>query len=151
MRPGTKLFGRLFRTLSFALVCLSLTISLLGLAVSIWAHVLTLIGFDPGSRVQGLWVCDLVLLALLLPVILDLFLGRSHLKVFRSPRWMQLGLYFLLGYYGLNFYVFLYWSANHLDSRSTWRMFSSGWLLLFALAAVFYHVGLLDSKRRLPS
>ena len=142
---------RLARLLPSALVGLSLTISLLGLGISIWAHVSTLVGLDPGSLLQNLWMCSLVLFALLLPVGIDLFLSRNHLRVLRSPRWMQLSLYALLGYYGLNFYVFLYWSANHLDSRSTWQMFSSGWLLLFALAAVFYHVGFLESKRRLPS
>jgi len=115
-----------------------LILSLLGFSVSLWAHLETLAGIDPAARHRGIWIVQLVLLGLVLPILFEIFHCRNPFEILRSPRWMQVALYTLLAYYGLNFYVFLYWSVDHLTSCATWRMFSAGWLLLFGLAAVYY-------------
>jgi hypothetical protein len=120
-----------------------------GTLLSVWAHLVAIFGWDPHLRVQNSWIVQLVLFGLLVPVIAELFLYRDTDHLLRSPRWMKRALYVLLAYYGLNFYIFLYWSVDHLSSRYTWQMFSSGWLLLFALAAVFYQVRFVEVNRYL--
>lgn len=125
-----------------------LVVSLSGVAISGWAHISSLAGIDPVSEFHGFAFFQLVLLGLMIPIAVELFSTKHVKRIVRSPRWMRIGLYSLLVYYGLNFYVFLYWSADHLDSSVTWRMFSSGWLLLFALSAVYYQVRFAESRRR---
>ncbi len=115
-------------------------LSLAGLGISIWAHGETWLGIDPGRRFQHAWIVQLALLGLLLPLAFELFSKRDMVRFLRSPAWMRVVLYSFLVYYGLNFYFFLYWAADHLTSLATWRMFSSGWLLLFGLATVYYEV-----------
>ena len=121
-------------------LAISMAASLFGLAVSLWAHLETLGGLDPDRQMAQFWLFQLLLLALLLPIAVEMFSRREHQEIFRSPRWMRNVLYALLAYYSLNFYVFLYWSVDNLTSAGTWRMFSAGWILLFALAAVYYRV-----------
>jgi hypothetical protein len=120
--------------------------SVAGLAVSFCAHIDTLFGFDPGSQFRGFWIFQLMLLILFVPMITELFRGGEPANILRSPPWMRVVLYALVVYYGVNFYVFLYWSSSHLSSVVTWRMFSSGWLLLFFLAAVYYRVRYCELK-----
>ncbi len=134
--------------LSPGILSVPLVIALLGLGVSFWAHLEAIAGIDPGRHFSYLWTSQLILFALLIPLVVELFRRNAGLEVLRSPQWMRRTLYALLCYYGLNFYLFLYWSADHLDSCATWRMFSSGWLLLFGIAAVFYQVRLLESKNQ---
>jgi hypothetical protein len=121
-------------------------LSLAGLGVSAWAHVLSLAGIDPGSLFRSFWLFQLILFGLLMPIIIELFHPQPAGGVLRSPRWMRMCLFALLGYYGANFYYFLYWSTNHLNAAATWRMFSAGWLLLFATAVVYYRVRYLEAK-----
>ncbi len=123
-----------------------LAVAVLGLAVSLWAHLEAVAGIDPGSRFRYIWTSQLILFALLLPLLVELFRHNSGFEVLRSPQWMRRTLYALLCYYGFHFYLFLYWSADHVSSCATWRMFSSGWLLLFGIAAVFYRVRLWEAK-----
>jgi hypothetical protein len=115
-----------------------LLLALAGLVVALCIHTETFAGIDPSTRSTHYWVVQLVLLFLLLPPIFQIFAKRSVARILTPPRWLRLVLYVLLCYYVLNFYFFLSWSADHLDSRITWRMFSSGWLLLFALTAAYY-------------
>ena len=126
-----------------------LALSLCGLAVALWAHIVALCGLDPGSLIHDFWLCQLLLSVLIVPIPVELVRKKSPEAVFRSPPWMRYVLYLLLAYYGANFYFFLYWSSDHLDASITWRMFSSGWLLLFALTAVHYAVRYQESKGRL--
>jgi hypothetical protein len=97
-------------------------------------------GIVPSYGDGKLWALQILLLVLLAPVAVELFSTRNPAALFRSTRWMRIGVYTLLAYYGLHFYFFLYWSANHLSSQATWRMFSAGWILLFALVSVYYRV-----------
>ncbi len=112
----------------------------LGVVISIWAHAETLLGVDPGSRFPHFWIFQLLLFGLLVPMILEMIVKRDPFGILRSPKWARNLLYALFAYYALHFYVFIYWSVDHLTSRLTWEMFSSGWLLLFATAMVFYSV-----------
>ena len=109
-----------------------------GLVVSVWVHAAALAGIDPGGQIRGLWSMQLLLLVLILPLAADIFRSRTYTHILDVPGWMRAGVFCLLLYYGLNFYVFLYWSNDCLDSRATWRMFSAGWLLLFGVAIVYY-------------
>ncbi|HEX4168322.1 MAG TPA: hypothetical protein VHZ55_22895 [Bryobacteraceae bacterium] len=127
-------------------LAISLAASLFGIAVSLWAHLEALGGRDPDREVKEFWVFQLILFALLLPIVVEMFTRRDQ-AIFRSPRWMRNVLYFLLAYYGVNFYVFLYWTVDDLSSAGTWRMFSAGWLLLFGLAAAYYRVRWEELKR----
>jgi hypothetical protein len=101
---------------------------------------------DPGVLFSGIWTLELLLPALVLPIGIEMVAKRNAGSALRAPRWMTRLLYVLLIYYGLNFYVFLYWSVDHLDSCATWRMFSSGWLLLFGVSAVYYKVRFSESR-----
>ena len=114
--------------------------------MSAWAHFETLAGIDPGAKFRGFWLFQLILFALLLPMMVELFFLKNYAQILRSPRWMKFSLYALLVYYGLQFYFFLYWAADHLTSRATWKMFTAGWLLLFSMSAVYYAVRLSESK-----
>ena len=127
------------RLLRYAIGALRL-VSLFGLAVAVLVHLATLFGIDPTVRFKGVWIFQIVLFFLLVPIMIELFRKKNHGSILRSPRWMTYSLYAALGYYALNFYVFLWWSVEHLNSRLTWRMFSAGWLLLFGISAVYYEM-----------
>jgi len=118
-----------------------------GVAVSAWAHAETLLGVDPASRFPHFWIFQLVLFGLLIPMILEMFVKRDPFGFLRAPKWARNILYGLFVYYAVNFYVFIYWSVDNLSGRVTWRMFSSGWLLLFATAMVYYSVRFSDYRR----
>lgn len=128
------------------LLVLLLTLSIFGFSFSLWAHLETLVGHDPSVRFKAFSIFQSILFALLVPVMFELFLTRKPCRVLRSPRWMRMLINIFLVYYAGNFYVFLYWSVDHLSSCATWRMFSSGWLLLFSLTAVYYRVRFTESK-----
>jgi hypothetical protein len=134
----------------FWLVMFSAT-SLAGLLVSIWAHIVALLGGDPRAEFRWIWVLQIVLFALLLPIVVVLFREGVHSKLFRSPRWARVALYALLGYYAAHFYLFIYVASEELTNSETWRMFSSGWLLLFFQAAVYYWVRLQETRKGSPN
>ena len=118
-----------------------------GFAVAMWVHLETLLGVDPQSRFPHFWIFQLVLFGLLIPMIVEMFVKRDPFRILRSPKWARNILYALFVYYAVHFYVFIYWSVENLNSRVTWRMFSSGWLLLFATAMVYYSVRFADHRR----
>ena len=136
----------LFRPIYPRLLALLSMVSMVGFFISLWAHLEALTGRDPGIKFGAFWQFQLLLFSLLLPLIVELFSTRNPSRILRSPRWMKIVLYLFLAYYGLTFYVFLYWSVNHLNSSATWRMFSAGWLLLFGLTAVYYSVRFSEAK-----
>ena len=128
------------------MLAVPLVLSIVGFTISLWVHIEALAGVDPGVRFNAFWEFQLLLFALLLPPVFELFSTRDPSRIVRSSGWMKALLYAFLVYYGLNFYVFLYWSVDHLSSCATWRMFSSGWLLLFGLTAVYYRVRFSELK-----
>ena len=113
--------------------------SFVGLAIAIWAHLVALSGRDPRVGFRWIWIVQLLLLCLLLPIALAVFRGRTLRELFHPPRWMRLTIFWLLTYYGVHFYLFVFVAAEHLTSVATWRMFTAGWILLFAFAAAFYN------------
>ena len=121
---------------------------MLGLAVSIVIHVIALLGVDPGSQLPLFWLFQLLLFVLLLPLIAEVFHKRDPAQLLRAPRPLRRILFALVAYYGINFYVFLFWSIDNLNSTVTWRMLSSGWILLLSLAAVYYHVRWSEARPR---
>jgi hypothetical protein len=129
-----------------ALMAMLLAMSLTGLWVSLWAHVESLAGDDPGFLLRKFWAWQFVLFLLITPLVIEMLATKRVRELMRSPRWMRLAVYGVMLYYGVNFYVFLYWSVNHLDSSATWRMFSAGWLVLFSLTSVYYKVRLSESR-----
>ena len=62
-----------------------LVVAVLGLAVSLWVHLEAIIGVDPGSRFRYIWISQLILFALLLPLLVELFRRAAGLEVLRSP------------------------------------------------------------------
>jgi hypothetical protein len=129
-----------------ALVKGAFCLATLGVAVAAWMHLETLVGIDPGSQFDRYWIVQLILVFLLIPIVAEIMLTRNLFKVLQTPRWMRLILLILVFYYAFNFYLFIYWSSDRLDSRVTWRMFSSGWVLLFAVASAYYAARLPDAK-----
>jgi hypothetical protein len=115
-----------------------LFVALVGLAFALWIHTETFAGIDPSTRSTHYWVLQLMLFVLLLPPLFQVLAKRSIARILTAPPWLRVILNVLLCYYVINFYLFLSWSADHLDSRLTWRMFSSGWLLLFTFTAAYY-------------
>jgi hypothetical protein len=113
-------------------------ISLLGLLASIAAHIEALFGIDPRNTFREMWTFQLALLVVIFPLIVKLFRKKSFAKLLNPSRRMKYLIYLVLAYYALNFYWFLYWAAEHLDSAMTWRVVSAGWVLLFLVATVFY-------------
>lgn len=113
-------------------------VSLVGAGAAVWAHAVSMVGIDPQSLFHHLWWFQLVLVALLLPVIVRMLRKGVNHNPLGIPKRFQGGLYALLFYYGIQFYVFLMTASDHLSSDYTWRMFSAGWLLLFTLTATFY-------------
>jgi hypothetical protein len=48
------------------------------------------------------------------------------------PRWTRRILLVLAVYYSLHFYLFMKIAADEIRAAWTWRMFSAGWMALFA-------------------
>lgn len=115
-----------------------LAVSLVGFGVAVVVHFATLVGIDPSTHFKRVWAFQIILFCLLIPIMVELFRKKNHMHILRSTAWTKYVLYTALAYYAANFYVFLCWSVEHLDSRLTWRMFSAGWLLLFSISAVYY-------------
>jgi hypothetical protein len=133
------------RSLFEYVLAVPLACSLLGLALSFWAHVETWVS-DAETELKDFWILHLMLFALLMPVAVEVLSRKSFSVLLRAPRPFRLTVYALLAYYALNFYFFMYWSVDHLTSAATWRMMSSGWLLLFSIAALYYRTRLAEPK-----
>ena len=134
------------RTVFGYLLAIPFGCSCIGFALSLWAHGLTWAGGSPQAFFPDLWVLHLALFFLLVPLILEIVVRKNLSAGLRIAHGARIVLYSLLAYYCLNFYGFLYWSAEHLTSSATWRMMSAGWLLLFAIAG-FYYLAHLNKSR----
>ena len=113
-------------------------VCLLGLGLSIWAHVVSFMGVDPRTRFPQIWIVELTLTALLLPLVVALFrrgLREDPLRL-SSLNWKLILV--LTAYYAFHFYLFIVRASEDLTSDITWQMFSAGWILLFTLAFAFY-------------
>lgn len=121
--------------------------SVTGVGASVWAHAVSLIGVDPQSVFQKLWVFQLILLFLLVPLGIEAIRRGVRVDPFGLPRveWRILGA--LLVYYTGNFYFFIIRAAEHLRAALTWQMFSAGWIFLFMLAAFYYWTKFAEARR----
>jgi hypothetical protein len=113
-------------------------ISVAGVATALWAHAVSLAGVDPQTLFRKLWVFQLVLFALLLPLgVRALQRGVKH-DPLGLPRVEWRVLSGLLVYYSGHFYFFMIMAEDHLRAALTWQMFSAGWILLFVMSAFYY-------------
>ncbi len=112
--------------------------SVAGVGAGLWAHAVSLAGIDPQSIFRKLWIFQLVLFFLLLPLVVRVLKRGVKSDPFELPKkeWRILGC--LLVYYAVHFYLFMYLAAEHLQASLTWQMFSAGWILLFMLTAFYY-------------
>lgn len=117
-----------------------LILSFFGILASLAVHIEAVCRIDPQSTFKEIWVFQLLLLVVLLPIIIEIFKKRSFTNIMHPHKWMKFLIYLVLAYYAVNFYWFLFWAAEHLDPTMTWRVVSAGWLLLFCVAAGFYEV-----------
>ena len=118
---------------SLYLVCLA------GLAVSIWAHVVSFMGIDPRQKYPGIWIVEVALTLILLPLVTAVFRRGIHEDPLRLSRRNWKLIIALTAYYAFHFYLFIARaSEEELTSDMTWHMFSAGWILLFTVAFAFY-------------
>jgi hypothetical protein len=113
-------------------------LSAVGLLISLWAQVVSIAGLDPRQYFHRIWIVEPSLTVVVLPLALALVRNGIRHNPFELPRRPQIVLLWLLGYYVLQFYRFLYRAAVNLRSSDAWQMFSAGWIVLFALAMVYY-------------
>jgi hypothetical protein len=113
-------------------------VCLAGIALSIWAHILSFIGIDPRTRFPQIWIVELTLTAVLIPLVVVLFRRGLHEDPLRLSRWSWRLIFVLTAYYAFHFYLFIVRASDELTSDITWQMFSAGWILLFAVAFAFY-------------
>ncbi len=120
--------------------------SVAGLGAGLWAHAVSLAGIDPQSLFKRLWIFQLVLFFLLLPLAVRTLQRGVHSDPFGLPvkEWRILGV--LLVYYAFHFYFFMIMAAEHLRASLTWQMFSAGWILLFLLSAFYYWTRFSENK-----
>jgi hypothetical protein len=112
--------------------------SFFGIFSSLAAHIEAICGIDPRSSFRDMWIFQLLLLVVLIPIIIEIFRKRSFMNIMHPHKSMRVLIYIVLAYYAVNFYWFLFWAAEHLDPAMTWRVVSAGWVLLFCIAAGFY-------------
>jgi hypothetical protein len=122
-------------------------VSVAGVGAGLWAHAVSLAGVDPQSIFQKLWIFQLVLFFLLLPMIVRALQRGVQADPLGLPRveWRILGA--LLVYYAAHFYFFIIMAAEHLRAALTWQMFSAGWILLFMLSTFYYWTRFSELKR----
>jgi hypothetical protein len=111
---------------------------LAGLALSLWAHVLSFMGIDPRTKFPLIWTVELTLTAILMPLVVALFRRGLREDPLRLSRLSWKLIVILTAYYAFHFYLFVERASEELTSDITWQMFSAGWILLFALAFAFY-------------
>ena len=121
--------------------------SVAGVGVGLWAHAVSLAGVDPQSVFRKLWIFQLLLFVLLLPLCTQVVRRGVSGDPFGLPRveWRILGA--LLVYYAGHFYFFMIMAAEHLRAALTWQMFSAGWILLFMLTTFYYWTRFAETKR----
>jgi hypothetical protein len=112
--------------------------SVAGVGAGLWAHAVSLAGVDPQTIFKKLWIFQLVLFVLLLPMAARALKRGVHSDPFGLPRKEWQILTVLLVYYAAHFYFFMIMAAEHLRAALTWQMFSAGWILLFLMAAFYY-------------
>jgi uncharacterized membrane protein YqaE (UPF0057 family) len=120
-----------------ALVVLYL-LCLAGLGLSLWAHVVSFLGIDPRTRFPRIWLVELSLTGILLPlvvVVLRRGINQDPLRLSRLSWKFIIG---LTAYYAFHFYLFIARASDELTSDVTWQMFSAGWILLFGVGFAFY-------------
>ncbi len=132
MRTSWRVFGYHGLLVFLYLVCLA------GISVSIWAHVISFMGIDPRTKLPGIWIVELALTFSLLPLVVAVFRRGIRQDPLRLSSWSWRLVYVLLAYYAFHFYFFIARASVELTSDITWHMFSAGWILLFALAFVYY-------------
>lgn len=132
MRTSLRVSGYQGLLTFLYLVCVA------GVCVSIWAHVVSFMGIDPRTRFPRIWIVELALTFLLLPLVAAVFRRGIRQDPLRLSAWSWRVVYVLLAYYAFHFYLFVARASVELTSDITWHMFSAGWILLFALALVFY-------------
>ncbi len=120
-----------------ALVVLYL-LCLAGLGLSIWAHVVSFMGIDPRTQFPRIWIVELSLTFILLPLVVAVFRRGIHEDPLRLPRLSWKLILILTAYYAFHFYLFIARASEELTSEITWQMFSAGWILLFAVGFAFY-------------
>ncbi|MGA7409131.1 MAG: hypothetical protein WBW33_01525 [Bryobacteraceae bacterium] len=117
---------------SLCLACLA------GLAVSIWAHLVSFMGIDPREKFPRIWIVELTLMLILLPLVTAVFRRGIHGDPLRLSRLSWKLVIALTVYYSFHFYLFVARASDELTSDMTWHMFSAGWILLFTVALAFY-------------
>ena len=120
--------------------------SVAGVGAGVWAHAVSLAGVDPQSLFGKLWIFQLVLFILLLPMGVRALRRGVKTDPFNLPRkeWQILGA--LLVYYAAHFYFFMFMAAEHLRASLTWQMFSAGWILIFMLSTFYYWARFVETR-----
>ncbi len=113
-------------------------LSAVGLLISLWAQMVSLAGFDPRAFFPKIWIVEPALTLVLLPLILAVFRNGIKTDPLALPHRARVIVYCLLGYYAFQFYLFLYRASQDLRTSQAWQMFSAGWILVFALAYLYY-------------
>jgi hypothetical protein len=121
-------------------------ISAVGVATALWAHAVSLAGIDPQSIFKKLWIFQLVLFLLLLPMAVRAVRRGVKQDPFGLPRKEWLVLAALLVYYAGRFYFFMAMAAEHLQASLTWQMFSAGWILLFMMSVFYYWTRFVEAR-----
>jgi hypothetical protein len=104
----------------------------------VWAHVEFLRGVDPRSLFRDIRRLQLLLNFLLIPLVVALFRKGVGVQVREFPRWSRVLISALVICYSFHFYFFMNIAADEVRSAWTWRMFSAGWMALFAAPVAWY-------------
>jgi hypothetical protein len=121
-------------------------ISVAGVGASLWAHAISLAGIDPQTLFKNLWVFQLVLFVVVLPLAVQTVRRGVKEDPLNLPKteWRVLG--GLLVYYAGHFYFFMAMAAEHLQASLTWQMYSAGWILLFMMSVFYYWTRFLEAR-----
>lgn len=115
-----------------------LLISLGGFAAAVWTHVESLRGIDPRTLFPDIWMLQILLNLLLIPLVISFFRKGLSAQIHELPRWSRAIIIALAVYYSLHFYFFMKIAADQIRADWTWRMFSAGWMALFSAPAAYY-------------
>lgn len=111
---------------------------LAGLGLSLWAHVVSFLGVDPRTQFPRIWLVELSLTGILLPLVVVVFRRGIQQDPLRLSRLSWRVILVLATYYAFHFYLFIARASDDLTSDITWQMFSAGWILLFGVGFAFY-------------
>lgn len=115
-----------------------LAASMTGLAIAVWAHVESLRGLDPRTMFPRIWLLQIPLNLLLAPLVIAFFRKGVAAQMREFPPWLRAALISFGVYYSIHFYVFMKLASDEVRADWTWRMFSAGWMALFAVPAAYY-------------